>query len=162
MIGRIRTLAILGLAALTGACGFQPLYADPKVSGGMRAIAIQTPQTRTGYLMREQLRDELAVNTDLTPRYRLVITIAERRRPRGLNPDDTPTRYELRLDVGYTLTEIDGGKVLLKATRPVFISADAVVQPYASIAAQNDSEERAATEAAQIVRTDVALALAGK
>jgi LPS-assembly lipoprotein len=155
-------LAIAALAALTGACGFQPLYAQPNVVGGMRAISIVTPQTRTGYLMREQLSDELAVNKDLTPRYRLTITILERRRPRGLNPDDTPTRYELHLDVGYTLTEIEGGKVLLKGMRPVFISSDAVVQPYASIAAQGSSEERAASEAAQIVRTEVVLALAGK
>ena len=162
MMGHIKIGAILALGLMTAACGFQPLYADPHVAGGMRAIAITTPQTRTGYLLREELSDELAVNRDLTPKYKLNVAIAERRRPRGLNPDDTPTRYELRLDVTYTLTEIEGGKVLLKQTRPVLVSSDAVVQPYASIASQEDSEQRAASSAAVIIRTDVALALQGK
>jgi LPS-assembly lipoprotein len=163
MVARLRALALAALLPLMiGACGFQPLYAQPGVTGGMSAISIVTPQTRTGYLMREQLEDELAVNKGATPRYKLAVAIVERRRPRGLNPDDTPTRYELRLDVTYVLTELPGGKVLLTRTRPVFISADAVVQPYASIAAQEDSEQRAASEAAQAIRTDVALTLSGK
>ena len=37
---------------------------------------------------------------------------------------------------------------------------DAVAQPYASMAAQQDAEQRAADEAAAMIRTDVALALA--
>ena len=162
MIGRIRMLAIAALTLAVSACGFTPMYANPQLGANMRAIAITTPQTRTGYLLREQLNDQLAVDRMATPRYRLAIAIVERRRPRGLNPDDTPTRYELHLDVSYTLVDAENGKTLLKETRPVFVSADAVVDPYASIAAQEDSEQRAAQDAAQIIRTDVALALSGK
>src|SRR3569832_2423059 len=86
--------------------------------------------------------------------YRLAVVSVERRRARGLNPDDTPTRYELKLDLTYTLTEIAGGKVVLKGAKPIFISTDAVVQPYASVAAQQDAELRAATEAAELIRTN--------
>jgi LPS-assembly lipoprotein len=164
MIGRIRTTLLLAAAAVSvAACGFRPLYGDPAVTEGMRSIAIVTPQTRTGYLLREQLRDQLAMTGAIDkPRYRLTVAIQERRRPRGLNPDDTPTRYELRLDLTYTLAEAEGGKVILKGARPVFISSEAVVQPYASITAQQDSEERAATEAATIIRTEIAQVLAAK
>ena len=162
MIGRVRMLAITALALGVSACGFTPMYANPQLSQNMRAIAITTPQTRTGYLLREQLDDQLNVDRTATPRYRLAVAIVEKRRPRGLNPDDTPTRYELHLDVTYTLVEAEGGKTILKQTRPVFVSSDAVVDPYASLAAQEDSQERAAEEAAEIIRTDVSLALAGK
>ncbi len=162
MIGRARTLMIAAMTLAVGACGFTPMYANPQVSANMRAIAVVTPQTRVGYLLREQLNDQLAVDRMATPRYRLTVAVVERRRPRGLNPDDTPTRYELHLDVTYTLAEAEGGKVILKKMRPVFVSADAVVDPYASVAAQQDSQQRAAEEAAEIIRTDVSLALAGK
>jgi len=167
MAGRLKAgLTGLALAAslpLLGACaGFTPLYAQQGLAAGMSAIAVETPQTRTGYLLREQLEDQLAVRKDTPAQYRLAVVIVERRRPRGLNPDDTPTRYELKLDLTYTLTEIAGGKVVLKGAKPIFISTDAVVQPYASVAAQQDAELRAATEAAELIRTDVALALAGK
>ena len=162
MIGRVRMLAIAALAACVSACGFTPMYANPQLNANMRAIAITTPQTRTGYLLREQLNDQLAVDRDAKPRYRLTVAIVEHRRPRGLNPDDTPTRYELHLDVTYTLVEAEGGKTILKQTRPVFVSSDAVVDPYASIAAQEDTQERGAEEAAEIIRTDVSLALSGK
>lgn len=162
MIGRVRMLAIAALTLSVSACGFTPMYANPQLAPNMRAIAVTTPQTRTGYLLREQLNDQLAVDREAKPRYRLTVAILERRRPRGLNPDDTPTRYELHLDVTYTLVEAETGKTILKQTRPVFVSADAVVDPYASIAAQNDTQERAAEEAAEIIRTDVSLALSGK
>jgi LPS-assembly lipoprotein len=153
--------ALMLLSATAGCVGFTPLYADPGVAGGLHDIVIDTPQTRTGFLLRQQLEDELAISKDAPPRYRLAITVIERRRPRGLNPDDTPTRYESRLDVSYTLTEL-GGKVLLQRSRPVFVSVNAVVQPYANIVTQDDSEQRVAREAAQLIRTDVALALAAK
>ncbi len=158
MGARLNVIAIVGLFSVTAGCaGLTPLYAEPGVTSGLHAIAIDTPQTRTGYLIRQQLEDELATGKE-APRYRLAVTLVERRRPRGLNPDDTPTRFETRLDVNYTLTDTDG-KVLLQRSHPVFVSVNAVVQPYASIATQQDGEERIAREAAKAIRTDVALAL---
>jgi LPS-assembly lipoprotein len=162
MLGPVRTFAIAALALAAGGCGFTPMYAQPQVRGGLKAISIATPDTRTGYLLREELTDELGIDRAATPKYHLAVAIAERRRPRGLNPDDTPTRYELRLDVSYTLTDVHDRRVLLKETRPVFISSVSVVQPYSQVTAQQDSQERAAMAAAQIIRNDVALVLSGK
>jgi LPS-assembly lipoprotein len=166
MAARLKSvLSALALAATLplGACaGFVPLYSQQGLAAGMSAISVETPQTRTGYLLREQLEDQLAIRKDAPAQYRLTVVIVETRRPRGLNADDTPTRYELRLRLTYTLTEVPGGRVVLKGSKPIFVSTDAVIQPYASIAAQQDAEQRAATEAATLIRTDVALALAGK
>lgn len=155
----LKGLALAGLLPILGGCGFTPLYAEPGLVGDLRAIEVSTPQTRTGALLREELEDALAVRHDAPARYRLDVQIADRRRARGLQPDDTPTRYELRLDVTYTLTEAPSGREILKKTKPLFITSDATDQPYAGIAAQQDAEQRAASEAAELIKTDVALAL---
>jgi LPS-assembly lipoprotein len=159
MVRRLAALAGAALMLGSAGCGFTPLYAQPGVTGGLTHIAVTTPQTRTGYLLREELEDALAIERGAPPVYRLAVQINERRRSRGSNPDDTASRYELRLDLTYTLTEVQGGKVLLKKTKPVFITADATDQPYAGIAAQQDSQRRAASEAATLIRVDVALAV---
>ncbi len=158
----LKAMAAALLLPLIGGCGFTPLYAQPTVGAGLSGVSLETPDTRTGYLLREQLTDALGLKSGAPAQYRLKVQVSERRRPRGLNPDDTATRYELRLDVSYTLTEINGGKVLLKKTRPVFVSDNQTQEPYANIAAQQDSQLRAATEAAQMIKTDVALAVSGQ
>ena len=154
------TLMVAPLATLGGCAGFQPLYGHGALAADLSAISIQTPQTRTGFLLRQQLADELALKKDVPARYRLSVTFDEVRRPRGLNLDDSPTRYELRLNLTYVLVEAATGKVMLKASKPVDVSTDSVVQPYASIAAQQDAEQRAASQAAEMIRTDIAMTLA--
>lgn len=159
-------LAAIGLTPALGlalaGCGFTPLYGEKGVVKGMAHIQVEVPQTRTGYLMRERLQDDLALKPGASPEYRLVIDINEARLARGLRPDSTADRYELRLRVSYTLTRVATGEVVLQRTSPVSVTADATAQPYAGIASQQDSEERAASEAAQIMTTEIARALAAR
>jgi LPS-assembly lipoprotein len=152
-------LALLLLPAL-GACGFTPLYADPGVVRGMAHIQVETPQTRTGYLIREDLQDDLALKPDEKPEYRLVVELNELRLPRGLRSDATADRYETRLRVNYTLTRIATGEVVLKASTPVSVVTPATAQPYAGIAGQQEAQERAAWEASQFIKTQILRALA--
>ncbi len=157
----LTALALLPILAL-GGCGFTPLYADKGVVKGMAHVQVEAPQTRTGFLMRENLQDDLALKAGDKPDYRLVIDIAQTRLARGLRPDSTADRYELRLRVTYTLTRLATGEVLLQRMSPVSVTTDATAQPYAGIAAQQDSEERAAWEASQIIKTEIIRALAAK
>jgi LPS-assembly lipoprotein len=157
-----KALALAALLPTLAACGFTPMYAQPGVTSGMRGIALQTPDTRTGFLLRQELEDRLAIDREAPAQYRLAVQLVERRRPRGLNPDDTANRYELQLTATYVLTEISTGKVLLQRTMPVNVTADATAEPYASVVAQQDSQLRAATEAAEVIKTDVAKTFAPK
>ncbi len=158
----LTAFALLPILALAG-CGFTPLYAEKGVVKGMSHIQVEVPQTRTGFLMRENLQDDLALKPgEEKPEYRLVIEIAQTRLARGLRPDATADRYELRLRVSYTLTRLSTGEVLLQRTSPVSVTADATAQPYAGLAAQQDSEERVAWEASQIIKTEIIRALAAK
>ena len=66
----------------------------------------------------------------------------------------------MSLKVAYRLTEIPGGKEIKTGQTEVFITYGAADAPYAGVAAQNAGQERAATEAAQRIRTDIAEFLA--
>jgi LPS-assembly lipoprotein len=157
-----RALVLAALLPALGACGFTPMYARPATGSAMSQITVKTPDTRTGFLLRQELEDKLALNRDGQPRYRLAVQLVEKRRPRGLNPDDTANRYELQLTASYVLTEIATGQVVLEKTVPVNVTADATSEPYAGVVEQQDSQRRAAAEAAEIIKTEVAQAFAPK
>jgi LPS-assembly lipoprotein len=144
----------MGGAGLS-ACGFTPLYANPNLTPALQAVDVVVPQSRTGYLLREQLNDELGRNLATGPRYRLTVTLEERRIPRGLRVNNIAAVYQVGLSVSYTLTDAATGAVLLRAAAPVTVSYDAPDQPYASVAAQQDAEERAANQAAIRIRLDL-------
>jgi LPS-assembly lipoprotein len=154
-------LALLLLPAL-GGCGFTPLYADQGVVRGLEHIQVETPQTRTGYLMREDLQDDFALKPDEKPEYRLVVDLNEMRLARGLRADATADRYETRVRVNYTLTRIATGEVVVKRSSVVSVTTMATAQQYAGIAGQDSAQERAAWEASQFIKTQVLRALSAQ
>ncbi|OYX35554.1 MAG: hypothetical protein B7Y99_03335 [Caulobacterales bacterium 32-69-10] len=146
------TAAMLGLSACGG---FTPLYATPGVTSALRAVDITTPQNRIGFLMREQLNDQLSRRLDEPARYRLELTAEEVRSARGLRVNNVASDFELVLRIGYRLVDSGTSRVLLSGVAPVtvfYVSADA---PYAGIAAQQDAQERAANQAAIQIRLDL-------
>ena len=159
-----RLLAAVSLVSLValGGCGFTPLYAPGGVNAGLSHIEVDAPDGRTAYLLRERLDDALLPEQGVRPLYRLGFTVTERRDPRGLGPDDAASRYELTIVVAYTLTEIATGAELHTGEETVLISYDAVDTPYAGIAAQQNSQERAAAEAARRIRLNLAEYFAGR
>jgi LPS-assembly lipoprotein len=147
---------------LLGGCGFTPLYGDNSLVSGLSHVQVEVPQTRTGYLVREQLQDDLAIKRGEQPEYRLVIEMTEDRLPRGLRPNATADRYETRLKYNYTLTRIATGEVVLKRSSMVSVITDATAQPYAGISLQQDAEVRVAWETSQFIKTQILRALAAR
>lgn len=149
----------LGGALMTAACGFTPLYAVQAggVSNKLASVSVEVPQTRTGYLLREELDDALARASGQPALYRLSLDIDEDRYPRGLRVDDVASRYELRLIVDYALTAAGAAAAPLTQGRTVVtVTYDSADPPYAGIAAATEGQERAASEAAQRIRLDLA------
>ncbi len=154
------TLA-LTLPAL-GGCGFTPLYASSAVSPAMASVDVITPEGRTGHLLSEALQDDLAVNRDRPALYRLALAVDETRYARGLSTEQLATWYELSVRVSYSLIEISSGKTLTAGVTPVSVSYNAADDPYAGIVAQQDGQKRAAAEAAQHIRTEIAAYFEGQ
>lgn len=145
-------LMLLGL----GGCGFTPLYATPGVSSGMANIEVITPEGRTGHLLSENLQDNLAVKRGQETAYRLALSIDERRYARGLSTENVATWYELSLRVSYSLIDKASGRTMTAGVMPISVSYNAVNDPYAGIVAQQDGQKRAAAEAAQRIRIELA------
>lgn len=155
----IQRVLLIGLAALTlSACGFTPLYGVQGLAPTLAAIEVVAPQGRSGFLLREKLDDAFGRGA-AAPTYRLTMTLAENRYPRGVRVDNVANRYELVLVVNYTLTAVNGGPVKTGRIQSS-VTYDAADQPYASIAAEQDGQERAAAEAARQIQLDLAAWLA--
>ena len=156
----LRNLAgIVAAAAAVGltGCGFTPLYAKPGVTPGLAAIDVHSPHGRTAFLLGQDLDEDFARDRSVPPVYQLNFTVAEKRYPRGLRIDNVATLYETHVTVSYQLTELATGRLVKAGVEPIQVVYDVADQPYAGIAAQENSQERAATEAADRIRTDLAL-----
>ncbi|MFA4938160.1 LPS assembly lipoprotein LptE [Brevundimonas sp.] len=154
----VATFAVLSALAVS-ACGFTPMYAEPAVGSSLRRIAVTTQDDRLGYRLREQLEDALAWDRSATPLYRLTTQVRQNRRSLGRRIDDTATRYELTVKATWTLTPAAAGGTPVSGTETVTTTYAAADQPYAAIAAQQDGEERAASELARLIRLDLMQAL---
>lgn len=155
--------ALLAVVAITlSACGFTPLYGPETVTRGLGSIDVVAPEGRVGYLLREKLDDALARNVNLLPTHRLVYTVKEQRYARGVRVDNVANRYELNLKADWKLFDTKTGQQVRSGQADASVTYDSADQPYASIASQQDSQERAAAEVARKIQLDLAAWLAGK
>lgn len=145
-------LLVPGLAG----CGFTPLYATPGLSSGLSSIDVVAPNGRVAYLLHESLDDDLAHDKDADPAWRLTFTVDQTRDPRGLTLNDFAQRYQVGLAVNYSLTNLVTGKVVHSGKVISQVSYDAANDPYAGIAARQDSQQRAASDAARKIEIDLA------
>ena len=153
--------ALIGLTLTLGGCaGFQPLYGQPGVVVGLGGIEVNAPAGRTGYLMRQHLDDAFAKNHSAVPIYAMDLSLAEARFPRGVRIDNVATRYEYVLTATYALKTLPAGAVAKRGQVRVELTYDSADQPYASISAQQDAQDRAADEAARRIELELAVWLA--
>jgi LPS-assembly lipoprotein len=144
--------------ALAG-CGFAPLYGQPEVMPKLAAIDVEAPQGRTGYLIRQHLDDAFARNHTAPAAYHMRLALGEQRYPRGVRVDNVATRYEYVLTAAYDLVSASGTLAKRGSVR-VEITYDSADQPYASVAALLDAQDRAAEEAARRIQLELATWLA--
>lgn len=159
-MSRFLALALVSSLALSGCGGFQPLYAQPDVVRNLGAIQVQAPNGRTGYLIRQHLDDAFAKNHSATPAYTMALSLGEARYPRGVRIDNVATRYEYVLTASYALRDAKSGALAKQGQVRVELTYDSADQPYASIAAQQDAQDRAADEAARRIEMELAAWLA--
>lgn len=145
---------------LSGCAGFQPLYAQPEVVKNLAAIQVTAPAGRTGYLMRQHLDDTFAKDHGAAPVYAMDLALAEARYPRGVRIDNVATRYEYILTATYNLKSLPSGESAKRGSVRVELTYDSADQPYASISAQQDAQDRAAQEAARRIELELAVWLA--
>lgn len=153
-------LLVAAAAGLSACAGFTPLYAERGVTSNLAAIEVVAPEGRTGYLIRQHLDDAFAHRPGVAPAYTMQLALGEARFPRGVRIDNVATRYEYVLTADYVLTAQPSGAVAKRGRVRVELTYDSADQPYASIAAQQDAQDRAAEEAARRIELELAVWLA--
>ena len=148
-------LAGLLAPALAG-CGFTPLYAKPQVTQGLSRINVVSPSGRVGFLLGEDLDDDLGRDKDAEPAYRLEMTLKQTRGQRGLTLSDVADYYDVGLSVHFSLVAAGTGKVVYSGDVASQVSYDDSGQAYADIAAAQDADARAAADAAQRIQIKLA------
>jgi LPS-assembly lipoprotein len=149
--------AALGLTAGgLGGCGFTPLYAAPGVSPKLAAIDVSRPDGRTGFLLGQYLDDDFARDRSQPPEYRLLLKTRETRIPRGIRVNNVASRYEVQLATTYTLVSLKTRLPVTTGLVQVNVTYDSADQPYAGIAAEGEGQKRAAEQAAQRIRLELA------
>jgi LPS-assembly lipoprotein len=140
--------------ALT-ACGFHPLYgrggASPAI---MASIYVDPIPERTGYELRNSLMDLLDSGGAGSKRYRLNVRLADQRKGIALQNDATITRYNYLLDADYELTD-STGKIVTRGHQSTLTAYNVVASPYATLAARQDAQKRAAQDLAQRIQLDL-------
>ncbi len=163
---RLAGLLLLGLPLLLSACNLRPLYggaAGAELDARLAAIAIETPKTRTGWLLREQLeRDLRASGRREEPRYLLRVRLERRQRPLAIQLDDSTTRFDLTLAAFFTLLDRADGKPVYRSSVRRIASYNVVDAPFATLIAEQDAERRAAVEISRAIRTRLALFFADR
>jgi len=154
----VALIAPLGGCGTGGAlAGFSPMYASGAAIGpSLSRIQVANVQGRAGYLVRESLDDSLTKDRGEAPLYRLAMTVGETRTPRGLRIDNVANRYELQLRVAYALVDLKQNKTVSRGSVISTVTYDSADQPYAAVAGHQDAQERAAADAAQRVKLNLA------
>lgn len=155
---RLMTLcAVTALPVLLAGCGFVPLYAQQGLTANLSQVAIETPDTRTGFFLGKELKNSLGEDTSKERPYKLTVTVAESHYGVGYRVDDTSTRSELTANIGYVLKDMKTQRRLTQGNFTETVTYNASSSPFTGIVSQQGAQERVAANAAQKIQTDLAI-----
>jgi LPS-assembly lipoprotein len=158
----LRAAAALASVLALSACGFHPLYATDAAGIGpgsqIASIYVEPIPERVGYQLRNALLDLFnAPGAPDSAAYRLKLTLHEMKQGVALRSDATITRYNYTLRAHYDLFAT-GATAPLKSGDVSALSAFNVASsPYATVVAERDANDRAATDIAERIRTELAV-----
>lgn len=136
-------------------CGFHPLYGDTHLQPQLSSIFVEPIREETGYELRNSLIDVLGSNgVERGKAYHLTVTLTDTNQGVALQNDATITRYNDTLTANYVLSDAQGQELWHGALTSLS-SYNVAVSPYATLAARQDSDKRAAQDLAQRIGLDL-------
>jgi LPS-assembly lipoprotein len=165
-----RKLLTLGAASIAGlslsACGFHPMYGDPKATGSaggatsakLAEVEIEPIADRIGQQLHNRLRDRMnpAGQPD-KPNYRLQVNLAQSDLVIS-NGNGNVRHNTLTVTATYWLSPADNDKSYLmdRVNSRVDVSYDTLDDPYNDISTHDDAQLRAVDQLADMITTRVA------
>ena len=121
----------------------------------MGRVAVQAPDTVSGFILRERLMAELGAAP--SPDLILAVTLTEERDSAAVTPDGDITRFTLVGRAVWELRDSAQGQMLASGEVTTFSSYSATGSTVATLAAERAARERQALALADLVRDDLLL-----
>ena len=150
---------ILG-SALLASCGLQPLYSGGStgvVVTTLNSVSVDPIEGKSGWLVRNALKDRLGAPDGGGARYRLIVALDDQIEGLGVRADDTVTRERRTLRARYQLVDNTTGATLVDATAGSDAGIDVVSSEYATIAGENSALENLSQRVADQIVTRLSL-----
>jgi LPS-assembly lipoprotein len=135
----LATFVLIALAA----CGFTPVYQQGKQQEALKSIAISSPDTREGQLLKAQLEDLLypegaaaASRYVLEPNLQIIVE------PLSIDADGTTRRYRIIGVVNYRLLESAAQTLVTKGSLQRFSSYHIARADYSTYVAGQDARKQ--------------------
>ncbi|MFQ6547079.1 LPS assembly lipoprotein LptE [Aestuariibius sp. 2305UL40-4] len=137
------------LLSYLGACGFQPALAPGAPATTLQSrILIEEPDDRATFLIAQRLEERLGQPT--APDLSLDVSLAIEERPAAFTSDREITRYTLEGDLTYSVTDTTG-RTVANGTVRSFTAYSATGTTVATLAAEEDAEDRLAIALADLL-----------
>lgn len=152
----------LVLMSLT-ACGFKPIYSrSPSGTAAhqMAGVEIEPIKDRSGQILHNHLLDLMTPRgRPAKPIYSLSAEIRDSVQELGVRKNAFSTRSNLTMTVSYKLVDKRTGKIALSGSTRVTNSFDLLDSQYAAIVSEREARKNTLKQAAQNIRTRIAVYL---
>ena len=159
----MKWFAFAGVALVLSGCGFTPLYGardgGTRTNAELQQISVATIENgRTGHDVYNALIDGISPHGEPdAPDYELRVRLTEASEGVAIERDASITRYNFRLDARFRLVDIRSGNVIYEGRSRSIASYNVVESQFATLVAQRDAEERAATELSEDIKLRLAI-----
>ncbi len=157
LLGLGPVFVVLAAGVSLSGCGFQPMYGrrgGGRTVAALASIAVDPAADRLTQILRNDLIDRLTPRgAPAKPAYRLHLEVTRSTTALAIQPDATITRYNLRIDVLFRLSDTATGEVIHRGRTRAVGSYNAVRSDFATLSAELDSARRAARNASAEVHT---------
>jgi len=148
--------ALVLVAALISACGFQPIYGQrstgPTVQQNTGSIAIAPIPDRVGQLVRNQLIDGLTPHGQpANPAYTLTVALTQSKEGVAFQSDEQATRFNVSLEAVFVLRSAEDDTVVTQGRTRSVAAFNIVQSEFANITAEADAQRRAARQVADSI-----------
>ncbi len=167
MLMKLKYTILLGVLPLSlGGC-LQPMYGGLAGNGlrsELAAIKVEPIPDRIGHYLANELNFALnGTGSDVSPKYRLVISVNEKvQTPLVDTISGRATAATIIVDANYRLIPVNGTEPVAEGTAFIASSYDRTSQRFANIRAARDAEIRSAKALSEQIHIRIASALSGK
>lgn len=165
-----RALLVVCLLALGPAgCGFRPLYGKPDpatvspAAAELALIRVEGIEDRTGQQLRNALVQRLSPGGEpASARYSLEVKVTQTMEGLAATRDGNATLGRMRLDASYQLRDAEGRRAVAGGSARALATFRMLGPRYGTMAVERDAEERALSEVAEDIRSQLAVYFANR